>query len=169
METHRVENVIRGDARKHLKDAIIKTRVHNDFSQTAFARYLRKNVVTVGRWERGETAPYPSAVEEMLQIAPNEVRWVFEDFIGKTRGQVFKEKFGNLAVREGPRIERWDKEPGKYCDEIAGVIHARTEQMLSGARSGDSEAAQSLLSSLKAILKEVDRLAKIRSNRTVRR
>jgi len=163
MKKHsRVQQNWRKKPSKELANAIIRTRQQNGWGQAAFSRFLNKNLVTVGRWERGVTVPYPSVLAQLIMVAPADCRPVFEDYMGKTYDQVLRERFGGFAGNEHTYQEEWSTNPREHATDIAGVIHNLVEQILSVARGRDEEGSKSLLSILKGVLKEVEKLHKQR-------
>lgn len=137
---------------KELAEAIMRTRIHVGLSQSDMAKKFGKNIATVGRWERAQRLPHSSMIAELMLMAPDRDRYIFEDHLGKTFDQVLREKFS--TVPQGPpEVERWEAEPIKYAARMAGFIHARVVQITAEARSNDPLAANCLLAIAKLTLK----------------
>lgn len=128
---------------KELMDAIIATRVHNGFNQSSFARYLGRSIGTVNRWEFGRITPQPGMLAQLLLIAPENARHVFEDYLNKTYDQVVRERF--LALSRGEKVADWKANPADHVNEIYRSIQGRAQWIWCEARNRNSEALKELV------------------------
>lgn len=109
-----------------LARAIRETREANGFNHDAFARHLKKDYVSVWRWEKGQRVPQQAALVAMLKMAPKKWQHVFERYTGKVLEQVLQEEFQE-AQAHGPDLDPgWVKEPEKHVD---GIYIALTERL----------------------------------------
>lgn len=147
---------------RELADAIVSTRTQVGFTQAALSRFLNKNIVTVGRWERAEITPQPAVLAQLLRIAPREVAHVFERYLGKTRDQMLFEEFQALSSRPPSEDPDWGKEPIKYSNDIYFALHERCYWMWGEARDGNLSAAQFLVKMLNHSVTYTGKLNRIR-------
>lgn len=136
-----------------LTRAIKETRLANGYTHHSFARYLKRDYVSVWRWEAGQRVPHRTALVEMLKMAPASCRHVFEEYIGKTLEQVLYEEFLEASA-QGPELDpNWSKDPEGHVDGIYTALTERVNLLRSEARMGYSGAVQDLVKLLESAMK----------------